>query len=265
MVTTGWEISVHIFTAQHVTLQSTKRKSIQRLISETFFAQSVVFAHRRWVASWPWQELGCSLHLQAQRDLLFTTDILLSVTDEGRQQWVTDRQTGTCKHAEHCTLFWHNRNACFPTQAHTSNMFTQLFCQMITGEAYMIIHQCDQKISTPMFLCKTTTSQETWWHDLAASIKGKDCVLLEQRYPASLLGPYAVCETGHRVKADPLQPIRFYSLRHIKKLLKNLMGLHVIVLLIYVYMTHIWTCRGFIFFPDVSSAGHCSHVQGISE
>ena len=58
-----------------------------------------------------------SHHLRTQGDLLFQTYTHLSVTDVGKQQWATDRRAGTCKHAEHCTLFWHNRNACFPTQA----------------------------------------------------------------------------------------------------------------------------------------------------
>lgn len=118
---------------------------------EQFFAQSVVFAHRRWVASRPWQELWCSHHLQAQCDLLFTTDTHLSVTDVGKQQWATERRTGTCQHAEHCTLFWHSRNACFPTQAlDTKRVLTTVLLDD-NREVYVILRLCNQKISTPLF------------------------------------------------------------------------------------------------------------------
>lgn len=112
-----------------------------------------------------------------------------------------DRRTGTCQHAEHCTLFWHNRNKCFPTQALDTKQVLTTVLLDDNREVYVVLHLCYQKITTPLvFFCTTTTLQETWWHDWSASIKDKDCVLLEQRYPTSLPGPYAMCETGHRVE-----------------------------------------------------------------
>lgn len=99
---------------------------------EHFFAQSVVFAHRRWVAS-----------RAATGTPTFsppTTDTHLSVTDVGKQQWATDRRTGTCKHAEHCTLFWHNRNACFPTQALDTKRVLTTVLLHDNREVYVTLH-----------------------------------------------------------------------------------------------------------------------------
>lgn len=146
----GWSAQLHS-SVQYLTEHWQWKHSIQ------FFAHSVIFAHRRWVASRLWQKLWCSHHLQAQCDLLFTTYTHLSVTDVGKQQRATNRRTGTCQHAEHCTLFWHNRNACFPTQAlDTKRVLTTVLLDD-NREVYVILRLCNQKISTPLFFCTSTT------------------------------------------------------------------------------------------------------------
>lgn len=143
-----WVNALHNFTAQCSTW-ALRVKAFGDFRESNFFAQSGVFAHRHWVASRPWQELWCSHHLQAQCDLLFTTDIHLSVTDVGKQQWARERRMGTCQHAEHCTLFWHSRNACFPTQALDSKRVLTTLLLDDNREVYVILRLCNQKISRP--------------------------------------------------------------------------------------------------------------------
>lgn len=123
----------------------------EKALRASFCSVRCFLAHRRWVGSRPWQERRCSHHLPAQCDLLFTTDTHLSVTDVGKQQWETDRRTGTCQHAEHCTFFWHNRNACFPTQAWDTKRVLTTVLLDDNREVYVILHLCNQKISTPLF------------------------------------------------------------------------------------------------------------------
>lgn len=151
MVTTP-TLSAQLHSSVQYLTEHWERKHSETRFSESIFLLSQsFFAHRRWVASRPWQELWCSHHLQAQCDLLFTTDTHLSVTDVGKQQWATDRRTGTCQHAEHCTLFWHSRNACFPTQAlDTKRVLTTVLLDD-NREVYVILRLCNQKISTPLF------------------------------------------------------------------------------------------------------------------
>lgn len=160
----GLFISSWLLSVCSVWLQTWKSTVSKRIKKNDFseqylahLAQSVIFAYRCWVASWLWQNFWSSHHLQAPCDLLFPTYTHLSVTDVGKQQWATDRRTGTCQHAEHCTLFWHNRNACFPTQAlDTKHVLTTVLLDD-NSEVYVILRLCNQKISAPLFFCAATT------------------------------------------------------------------------------------------------------------
>ena len=69
--------------------------------------------------SWLLQLLWCSHYLLCAvwPSVRSFHPFTVSVTNVEKQQRATDRQTGTRQHAENCTLFWHNRNACFPTEA----------------------------------------------------------------------------------------------------------------------------------------------------
>lgn len=152
----------------------------------------------------PLQRLWRSHHLQAQCDLLFRYYTHLSVTNVGKQQWATDRRAGTCQHAEHCTLFWHNRNACFPTEAlDTKHVLTTVLLDD-NREVYVILQLCNQKISTPL-------SSQSRKH-------GGDCALLEKRYPTSLR-----LATGQSqvLFTHLLQLIRLYSCATSKSCLKH--------------------------------------------
>lgn len=116
------------------------------------FAQSVVFAHRRWVASWPRQEHWCSHHLQVPLWPSIHDWHPFICHNNGQR-----RRTGTSQHVEHCTLFWHCRNACFPTQALDIKHVLTTVLADDNREVYITLRPCNQRISTPLFFCTTTT------------------------------------------------------------------------------------------------------------
>lgn len=119
------------------------------LLSQSFFFSST---HRRWLASHPWREHGCSHHLRVQMWSSSTqlfTPIYLSLM-WGNNNGQQNRRTGMCQHAEHCTLFWHYRNACFPTQGlDTKHVLTTVLLDD-NREVYVIHRLCNQKISAPI-------------------------------------------------------------------------------------------------------------------